>query len=437
MDRRQIVIFFIFIIHYNLCFSRIDTINLSLQAAIEIALEHSPDVLIANYETQINASRLRESNYNYIPKIEGVAQYNRNLQRPVIFLPEDSPFGTVLEIGFDNAYSATLSASMPLLSPGLISSIKISRTATTLSQEALRGVKQQIILEVKKAYFNVLLAKEALLVMEQSVQNAIDNSELIRQMFNQGIVAEFDLIRAQVQVESIRPSLDQAGSNLAFSVNNLKRMMGIDLKNHLNITENLSLKYKQTTEVNTEEQIKNNSRHRQMTHQMELARMQVNLIRAGRLPSLSALGNFQIQAQANDFDFEDYNWVNTSVIGLQLRVPIFNGLIIQQQVRQTELALRQVQEQKRALESGLQTQLEHQIYLMKTAFSRISAQQKAFDLAKKSAEIARIRYETGTGNIIELNDASLAQTQSNLNLLQAIHEYNVAAAEYENLIGEL
>jgi outer membrane protein len=429
-----VILFFLYSFCIN-AYALQDTIVLSLEDALKLAQERNPDVLVADYEARISGLRLKEAQYSYIPRIEGVGQYNRNLQRPVIFLPEGSPFGSVLQVGFDNAYTATISASMPLISPALISNIRIARTGEKLSQEVLRGIRQQIRAEVKRAYFNAQLASEALKVMEQSIENSMRNTELVRQMFNQGVVAEFDLIRSEVQLESLKPSLDQAKNNLIISHNALKILLGLPAQSFITIPDSLAINVDEKQVLPGRLSVDNNSALKQIEHRLQLAKEQVNLVRAARYPALNALGNFQTQAQANDFNFGQYNWVNSSIVGLQLRVPIFNGLVIQQQARQAELASLQAQEQKKALERNLLAQLENQLFMMQNAYQRIAAQQKALELSAKALEIARVRYESGSGNIIELNDAELAHTQANLNLLQAIHEYHVASAEYEQLIG--
>ncbi|MFH1321450.1 MAG: TolC family protein [Bacteroidota bacterium] len=433
-----ITLLFIFVLSAFKAYPQSDTLELSLDKAIELALQENRNIKISELEIQKSELMIKETLGGLLPKVDATGQYIRNIKKPVIFLPEGSPFGTVMEIGSDNSYNGTLSASIPVFSGPLFSSIRLARMALNLSNEAKRGTRINIAADVKKAYNNVLIASEALKVMEMSFDNAEENLEKIKHMSRQGMVAEYDLIRAQVQTGNLRPLVKQAKDNHNLALNLLKITMGLTAEQEIRVTDSLTIDKDNIMENDlpaAASDLSQNSALRQLDHQLMLTGEQVTLTRSSRYPTVAVFGNYQYQAQANDFKFDEYTWVNTSLVGLRLQVPIFNGFITKNKIAREIIGTQQVIEQKNMLSEAIKVQLKNEIYKMEQSYNRIETQQQTVSLAEKGFEIAKTCYGSGTGTLLELNDAGLALTQAKLNYLQAVYDYKIALVEYEKLMG--
>ena len=73
---------------------------------------------------------------------------------------------------------------------------------------------------------------------------------------------------------------------------------------------------------------------------------------------------------------------------------------------------------------------------MNTCIKKFNAAQKGVDQSKKGYEIAQKRYDTGSGTLLEMNDAELALTQARLNFNQAIYDYMVSKSDLEKTLGD-
>lgn len=181
--------------------------------------------------------------------------------------------------------------------------------------------------------------------------------------------------------------------------------------------------------------LESNPRLQQLEVQEELRELQIDLQQANFYPSLSAFGNYAYQAQANDFNFNDYFWVNTSSVGLQLSAPIFEGLTRVRQVEQARIDLEQTQIQKEFQHKSLSFQAQNALNRIQRSQRSLQAQEQNIAQAEKGFEIAQVSYNSGVGTLIEINDAELALTQARLNRLEAIYDFLNAMADFNQITG--
>ncbi|MBU2636291.1 MAG: TolC family protein, partial [Bacteroidetes bacterium] len=358
--------------------------KITLDTALDIALKENKTLQISQLEVDKAYSKLTEARGNLMPKINASGQYTRNIEKPVIFLPPGS-FGnisgkpTIMEIGSDNSYNASVSASLPIFSYPIYSSISMASTGTDLAQEANKGTKAKTIADVKKNFYQVLLAREAKNLMQASLKNALDNLENVRRMQKQGLVSEYDLIRAEVQVENIKPIALQAENNYELAKNSFKITLGLDAAEQIDVEGELKYVPVDPLNLNTaiNEALQQNSDIKQLNFQVELSKEMVHLERSNHLPTLAVFGNYQYQTQANNFKFSDYYWVKTFFAGLQIQVPIFNGWGTQAKVDQAKISYQQAAERQSLITESIKIQTQNALYRIEQAKKRIEGQDRA------------------------------------------------------------
>ncbi len=414
------------------------TTVLTMEDAINLALEKNSELKIAKMEVEKSEQKLREARSGLFPKLDISGQYQRYIDKPVIFLPPGSPFGSTLEIGSDNSYQAAAQLSVPLFALSLYEGIGLESDALDIAEQNYISAKNKIVGDVKKSFLSVILARETKDVMQQSLKNAEDNFENIKRLNSAGTLSDYDVLRAEVQVENLKPVVLQMENNYKLSLEALKVAIGLDADQSIEVVGEIEFdeSYKIPTEAEIiEELIRNNPTLAILERQVKLNDRNVSLEEAAYFPSLAGFGNYQYQAQANDFKFSDYNWVKTFVVGLQLQIPIFNGFKTQSRVSQAEIGLNQAVEQKRNFTEAIKTQALSVLYRVEQAVKRIEGQNKTVRTAQEGYEIAKRRLENNLGTQLEVNDAELALRQAKLNRLQAIYDFKVAEADLETVLG--
>lgn len=421
-----------------------NTLSVSLEETVESAVTRNPDILISKLEVERAISQLKAANGAFLPNIGIDGRYVRNIKRPVIFLPFGEGFwsqeggdeGLVIEAGFDNSFDMTAQATLPLYNQAVIANSRTAKRSVEFQERGLDVSKNEIKTQVKKAYYDALLARESLQVINLSLENAQRNYESIRNQFARELVPEYDVIRAEVQVENLRPDIFTGQNNYEAALFNLKLLTGIPQEIPLELEETLEEFYEEADIFALEQySLENNPQLQQLEVQEELREAQINLQQANFYPSLSAFGNYSYQAQSNDFDFNDYFWVNTSSVGLQLSISVFEGFIRIQQVKQARIDLEQTQIQKEFQRKSLSIQAQNAFNRIQRAQRSLQAQERNILQAEKGFEIARVSYQNGVGTLIEINDAELALTQARLNRLEAVYDFLSALADFNQTTG--
>jgi len=414
--------------------------EITLDEAMRLAKELNPTLRIAQMEIERANVGVDVVRGRFLPSLSISGSYTRNIKTPVIFLPPGSPFGDVLEIGSDNSYMATIVAGMPVFNPALNAALQTAIAERQLEGETLRASQLELEFFVFSAFIDALLAKESKDVMQRSIDQATMSLEMVQSMQAQGLASEFDLLRARVQVENLRPTLLQAQNGHKAAINYLRALMGLNQEQEIALVGNLDQLAEKTLS-----QFSLNNAQRSLSRNPDLVRLdlqravldrQAQSIRASGLPSLAVSTNYNFQTEANDFNFADYRWVRTSAAGLRLTIPIFSGFTVRNQARQLELASQQMELQRDYLSQTLAIQLETLLNTMMVARQKAQTASETVGMAHRGYEIALVRYNTGQGTLLELNDSELALTQSRFNQIQAEHEFLRTLAEYRRFIGE-
>ncbi len=417
-------------------------LNLDLATALKIAHDNNPTIKIAELEIQRVDYSKKEALGNLLPSLSASGQYTNNIMKSVMFMPES--FSQMMggqkymEIGYKNSYTGSISAGLPLVNFSLWEQIKSKQCEIDLILEQARASKIDMTKQVKAASFAVLLAKNRLKVLERSINNAKETLKSTEAGFEQGVVSEYDLIRAKVQVNNLNPSYIAAKNGLELAVLQLKMILSLPQEQEIVFLENLedfSDRIVSVTDAESERAVNNNSELRQLDLNIMSLQHNLKMVNSQHLPSLSAFGQYAYQTQAEDFRFSEYNWVGSAAVGLQLSIPIFNGRTVVNKAKQLKISLQELQLQKQYASDGIDLQIQSAINNMKAAQEQLSVNKDAISQAERGYEIAKVRYQTGSGTILELNDSELSMTQANLNYQQSLYDFLTAQTNLEKVLG--
>jgi outer membrane protein TolC len=446
-----------------------EVLRLNLDQAIELALSENRTIKIADLEIQRVDYARQQSMSGLFPSISGSAQYSRAIRKQEMmlnmgggdgmdlsgFLELDylvpglgtglaNAFGGMfggmmgggaMEVGSDNTLTFGLSASLPLFAPGLWRSIQMSKTDVDIALEKSRSSKLALVNEVKKAYFQAILAQESFGVLLQSLKLAEENLANIRNMYNQGLVAEFDLIRADVNVRNMKPTLVAARDGVALSLMLVKIILSIPEDVDLVLTDKLASFENAvlTDEIPAIANLDQNTDLLQLELNLHKMQQQQKLLFTQNLPTLAAFANFQYMGMGDDGQKMYFSPPFT--VGFSLNVPIFNGLSRVRQSQQMKVGIQQMEIQKDFFKDNLNVQARNMINQMVRVREQIASNKESVRLAERGVEISQVRYRTGVGTILEMNDSDLALVQARMNYYQSLSDYMTAKADLEKLLG--
>ena len=168
---------------------------------------------------------------------------------------------------------------------------------------------------------------------------------------------------------------------------------------------------------------------------MDKLKKNMEIVNSQRLPSLAGFMNYQLQMQSEKFTFNN-TWANSLSAGFVIQIPIFNKLSLNMKEKQIQVGIKQMEFQKQLLSENMILAVKNAINEMNRAKIQLESDLEAVKQAQKGFEISKVRYSTGAGTVLELNDTEVALTKSRLNLNQTIYDFIKARNEYEKILGQ-
>ncbi|MBO7643647.1 MAG: TolC family protein, partial [Bacteroidales bacterium] len=356
------------------------TATLSLDQALQIALSENASVKVADLEIQRTGYARKGTYASLFPQIDGSGSYQRTIKKQVMYMDFAMPGRTDseegggssaangIEVGRWNTFSTGISASMPLVNAQLWQSLKISDQDVELAVEKARASRLETVTQVKKAFFTVLLAKEAFQVYKGVYENAMENLDLTQKKFNAQRASELDLTRAKTAVANAIPNVYDSENAVQIGLWQLKAVMGVDLDTDIDVAGTIAdYAAELDSTLPDYEDLSGNSTLRQLALQAEQLAQTIKMQQYAYLPSLAVAFSYTNNAMANDYMFSNYRWSPYSYVGLSLSIPIFSGGRRYNAVRQTRVQAAELDIQRANTERQLQIAIRQYLGTMGTA----------------------------------------------------------------------
>lgn len=423
--------------------------RLTLDEALQIALSENPTIQIADLEVKRYDYVRRETWGNWIPQLTVSGTYNRSIVK--------QEMAKGLSFGADNTLTAQADATWAFFAPTVFRTLRMNRTQLEAAVETARGSRITLVADVKKAFFNILLAEESLAVLRESeanLQRTVDDTEI---QYKNGLTSEYDFLSAQVQLSNLKPTIFQTENSIKVAKLMLKMYLSIPEDIHIDVVGRL-YDMREAVLMGTDgltTDLSGNTDLRSLELQEEVLRDQLKVSNAGRWPTFAAF--FNATYTGNDMDMSrlgafggangsgqgaapaggggSFWWQHPVSAGLQVSIPLFSGLTRMNRARQIKNQIAQIGLQRDYAEQQLDVQVRSAINDLMTARETMFAQEKTVAQAEKAYRISDTRYRAGAGTILELNTSQLNMVQAQLTYSQAIYDYITAKAEYDKIVG--
>jgi len=415
-----------------------DTLHLKLENCIDLAVQFNHDLKIAELEYQKADEQISEAfGSAVLPTIKGEINYRRAIKRGVVII-ETPVFKGSFPQGTENTMTISATLDQPLFTGAVFYATRISKVYADISKNGYYSSKANLIKDVKRAYYGFLLSKEYSKLSQITLQAAQDNLKNTKALFDAGLAPEYDLIRARVQVQNTLPQVEQATNAIKLAENSLRLIVGLDLDKKFSIDDSLTYVELPLEDYPTSAQImlQKNFTLQQLQLQVELQDKNVSYQFSKNYPELYLQGTWQTSAQENDpKSFNNWRYKNSVYVGLDLKVPIFDGWQTTSRVQQAEIDLKKSQETLMNTDRLLRNQLDDVILKIGEAKDQIDAYSGTIEQADLGYNISIKRYNNGLGTQLENIDALVALTQAKVNYLNAIYNYYDLHSQLEALLS--
>ncbi len=413
-----------------------NTLTLTLDKALEIALDENPTIKVAAEEIALKKVASKEAWQSLLPEASLNGSLDHTIKAAEMKLNDMS-----FKMGQDgtNTANAGLSINLPLFAPAGYRAMSMTKTDIELAVEKSRASELDLINQVTKAYYQLMLAQDSYEVLQGSYKLAEDNFNVVNAKYQQGAVSEFDKISAEVQMRSIKPNVISAANAVTLAKLQLKVLMGItadvDIKTDDNLTNYESMLF--ANQLKEEDMsLENNTTMKQFELNMKLLEKNVKSLKTNFMPTLSMSFSYQYQSLYNpNINFFDYTWSNSSSLMFNLSIPLYRASNFTK-VKSARIQMRQLDWNRIDTERKLNMQVVSYRNNMTASSEQVVSNKENVMQAEKAVQIAGKRYEVGKGTVLELNSSQVSLTQAQLTYNQSIYDYLVAKADLDQVLGK-
>ena len=413
-----------------------DTLTLTLDRALEIALSDNPTIKVAEEEIALKKVTHKETWQNLLPQASIDGTWNHTISAAQMNLG-----GQSFKMGMDNSntVSGVLNISLPIFAPSVYKAMSMTKTDIELAVEKSRASKLDLVNQVTKGYYQLMLTQDSYDVLQKSYKLAEDNYNIVNAKYQQGAVSEFDKISAEVQMRSIKPNVISAANGVTLAKLQLKVLMGITADVELKTEDSLT-NYETAVFANQlkdeEVGLENNTTMKQLDLNMKMLEKSLKVAKSSFIPTLSMSFSYNYQSLYNpNINFFEYNWSNSSSLMFNLSIPLYKASNFTK-VKSARIQMRQLDWNRIDTERKLNMEIVSYRNNMAASSEQVVSNKENVMQAEKAVLIAGKRYDVGKGTVLELNSSQVSLTQAQLTYNQSIYDYLIAKADLDKVLGK-
>ena len=414
----KIIQIFIIMLITTMGFSQQNTYSLSLNEAVEFALDSSYNAINSRREIAKSLKLKWETIANGLPQINANIDYQNQLKQPVNLLPGEiagGEPGTFVPVIFNPKQSMALTGTLTqLIFDG---SYLVGLEAAEVFVEYNENSNEKSLLEVRKAvisaYGGVLLTQEAVAISEKNLETLKENLKETEAMFQNGFAEEEDVEQLQITAAQVENELNNSKRMEIIAMQMLNLSLGIPVESKVILTDTLKTLTQESIAMSFEDEpfsFEENVDYRiaqNITRQREL---EVKQEKSQAWPKLHGFLNYGTFASDNDFVFFDSqtSWFQSSIFGVSMTIPIFSSLQRSAKTQQAKIALEQAKTNFEQILQQINLGLDTARSDFKFAIENYHVAEKNLELSERIEHKNQIKFKEGISSSFELRQA---QTQ--------------------------
>lgn len=423
--------------------------NFSLQQSIEYALKNSPNYLNAELDQKSAEHKRKEVAGLGLPQINGSIDIKDYLEIPTSLLPGQifgGPAGSFIPVKFGTKYNATagVSASQLLFSSDYIFGLKASKEFINLSRISVTRSKADLVAQVSKAYYNVIINKERAKILDINITRWKKTLDDTKASNKEGFSELIEVERLEVLYNNLAIEKEKIDRLIILSETLLKFQMGYKLQDPIVLTDGINVESGNFEELGTKVDVTKRPDYQLLKAQQNLLDLDVKRLKWGYLPTLAAYGSYQYNKQRNEFDFFSSSnndptnkWFKIALIGATLNVNIFDGLQRHHKIQQAKITALKNQNTIKNIEMFAEFEANSASVSYNNAYSSLLIQKKNTDLAQHILDVAQKKYDAGVGTNLEVVLAESSLKEAQTNYFNSVYDMIVAKIDYQKAIGIL
>jgi len=422
-----------------------ETVSLNRTQAVEMALEQNESYQSALLERKRVRGQYLEARAGALPRLTLESSYLRNidLQTSVFSMTDEEGVTqtTKIQFGTPHNYSVALNLYQPIYAAGKVgAAIKIAGYGDRYTEAGIDQARHDVATMADKAYLDAVTAREAENVYREAESLADSNLAVVKKLYDQGQVSEFDYLRAQVQAANTRPDRIAAVNRTRLALDYLRNILALPPETDIELASSID----ETTvpelsmEALIDEAMDNRPELVKSQQMVKINDKLVSIASSGYRPNLGINSRVQWDSFKDEFSkvsFSEDSWNRSWNVAVVLDWPIFSGFETTGKVRQAEVDYTQSRLAENQLVRQIRLEVRDALGRVREARERVEAVGETVTQAERGVEIAQVRFKNGIGIQLELLDAQVALTTARVNRIAALHDLAVAIGDLRRSVG--
>ena len=444
-----------------------ETIRLSKQDALSMALQYNTDILNSELDLKIAQKKIWETTASGLPHIDAKGTYQHTFKVPTMSFGGGTELsktsvaydpvtgtgtiseltlqsgetiylnaleGAVIELGVPNNTTFDFTLSQLIFSGAYFVGLQASKVYFNFSQQNAEKAKLDVIESVLNTYSLIQLAEESEKILTQNLENINKTLYEVTEMNNQGFVEKTDVDQLELSANTVRNAINQVQSNLEIAYRLLKIQLGIDDNSTVEVTDPIESDdtLNMTVLALTTEPfvIEQNVDYKLIQISEKSAELQLNLAKTNFLPTISGYYNHTEKLNKPAFDFTPKD-----IIGVSMSLPIFSSGEKSAIVSQRRMDLEKAVNTRKFVSGSLMmqaTQYQNDLKLkLENYKNQLRSKQLSDDIYQRTLE----KYKQGMASSMDLMNSQNQYLTNLTNYYQSIYELKSAKSKLEKLFN--
>ncbi|HEU0200705.1 MAG TPA: TolC family outer membrane protein [Burkholderiaceae bacterium] len=412
---------------------------IDLMDSYQKALQADPSFRAAGEALAAGREKTVQGRALLLPQVALTGSYSHINDRSEANLPPAAA-GLIQSESSGNVHQAAVKFTQPIYDASAMANRKQLHQQTELAEISYRNARQELIQRVSEAYFNVLLAQETLRVVQAEQNAVLMQRDRAQARFDVGRGKITDLQEAQARYDSVLARAVSAESTLALRQAQYEELTGVRAEGLADLRPGFAPVPPQPDSLQAWQLRGRDSNVRVLAKQREIAiaTAEIDKYKLSGRPTVDLVASYTNKGQDGNLSptvAPDRS--RSSVIGVQVNIPLFAGGGISSRQRESLAKRRQAEEELSAVQRDTRLQVQDAYLAVKTGVARIAALAQSLVSAQTALEATTLGRDVGTRTELDVLDAQQRVFTAQLDLAQARNDYLLGRIRLAAAVGEL
>jgi outer membrane protein TolC len=318
----------------------------------------------------------------------------------------------------------------------LINGIKAVDRYRSIQNLIYQVKERELIVSTTELFYQCLLAEKLAQVQQDALDTASRHLQRVENLNTEGLISEFDLMRARLEVAKLRPQVISSRNNYNLALEAFRRQIGTDDDSIIPTGE---FGVPADSDISETEALENalNSRLelRLASINTEVNQIKYNAERGNYLPNVALSADYSLYTVADEFAIERDDFGTQYSIGIGFQIPLFTGLSNTSKRAVAYHSYRQAQLQERDYRDLIELEVKQNHQSLISAKRNLAVQNENIRMAERNLELAQYRFDNQVGIQLEVFDAQVTRSAIQLEYYNAIYQLVMANLKLKKSMG--